>query len=165
MDGTQGDSVVPWNVGSFDLLDDGRVPYPILEAKAKSGIAQELNRQEHLLIRPCVGDLVIAQKRVNRKHFDESGLDLARLHRAYERTELSPQVFVLHPHAVRNTVKAEMSVIRNVSGGIAHSMEHIVRFGLIAWIHPVLPFTVVSVRQIQVISEHLARPPALRSAL
>src|SRR5713226_5377351 len=33
-----------------------------------------------------------------------------------------------------------MSVIRNVSGGIAHSMEHIVRFGLIAWIHPFLPF-------------------------
>ena len=27
MDGTQGDSVVPWNVGSFDLLDDGRELY------------------------------------------------------------------------------------------------------------------------------------------
>src|SRR5260221_9023141 len=55
MDGPQGDSVVPWNVGSFDLLDDGRVPYPILEAKAKSGIAQVLNRQEHLPIRPSHG--------------------------------------------------------------------------------------------------------------
>jgi hypothetical protein len=52
MDGTKGDSVVPCNVGSFDPLDDGRVPYPILAAKAKSGIAQVLNRQEHLLIRP-----------------------------------------------------------------------------------------------------------------
>jgi len=39
MDGAKGDSVVPWNVGSFDLFDDGRVPYPILAAKAKSGIA------------------------------------------------------------------------------------------------------------------------------
>jgi uncharacterized protein YjaZ len=34
----------------------------------------------------------------------------------------------------------EMSVIRNVSARITHNMEHIVRFGLIAWIHPFLPF-------------------------
>ena len=59
MDGTKGDSVVPWNVSSFDLLDHGRVPYPILAAKPKSGIAQVLNRQEHLLMQPCVGHLVM----------------------------------------------------------------------------------------------------------
>jgi hypothetical protein len=66
MGGTKSDSVVPWNVSSFDLLYHGRVPYPILAAKAKSGIAQVLNRQEHLFMRPCLGRLVIAQKRVNR---------------------------------------------------------------------------------------------------
>jgi hypothetical protein len=48
MDGTKGDSVVPWNVSSFDLLDYGRVPYPILAAKAKSGIAQVLKMNRNI---------------------------------------------------------------------------------------------------------------------
>src|SRR5882762_7954562 len=54
-----------------------------------------------------------------------------------------------------------MGVIRNVSGGIAHSMEHIVRFGLIAWVHPVLPFTVVFSPPNTVISEHWPELPQL----
>jgi hypothetical protein len=82
MDGKERDCVIARNVGSFDLLDDGRVLYPIFATKTQGRIAQVLDEHKGLVVRPFEGPL-IARKWGNGKYFNELALDLAR-----ERSEL-----------------------------------------------------------------------------
>jgi hypothetical protein len=82
MDGKQRNSVIAWNVGSFDFLDDRRMLYPILVAKTKGNVTQVFDRHKRLIVRSSEGPF-IARKWGNGKYFNVLALDLAR-----ERSEL-----------------------------------------------------------------------------